>query len=185
MADEKIVAVFGSGVIESHEADYKRAQEIGSLLAHAGYSVCCGGYRGMMEAVARGAYESGGETIGVTIKNYGSPNKWIKREIVTASLFERLAHLMTLASAYIIMNGGTGTLVEISLAWELFNKGMFKKTRPIIVAHETWLPVIKEIASLPAVRSIATNYFPVPAPTFFFYETNPAKIVALLHDLGI
>ena len=185
MAEEKIVAVFGSGVTESHEPDYKRAQELGSLLACRGYTICCGGYRGIMEAVSRGAYECGGETIGVTISAYGGANRWIKREIVTESLFERLSHLLTLPRAYIIMNGGSGTLVEISLAWELSHKGAFKKTRPVIVAHQTWLQVIEAIATLPALHCRKSGHFPVPAPSFFYYEDMPDKIVALLEHLRI
>ncbi len=177
---EKIVSVFGSGVAERNEKEYRFALEVGRSLAQEGYSVCCGGYGGIMEAVSRGAAESGGTTIGVTLKHAGRANQWITQEIPTASLFERLERLFVPSSAYVVMNGGTGTLVEVALAWELMNKRAFHTLRPVIVAHTCWVPVIEALGNLQGITVSDNPHFPCPAPEYFYYADNVEEIMSLI-----
>ncbi|HQT91736.1 MAG TPA: LOG family protein, partial [Candidatus Kryptobacter bacterium] len=42
---------------------------------------------------------------------------------------------------YIILKGGTGTLVEFAMVWELMNKSIISG-KPIIAVTEFWKPVI-------------------------------------------
>ena len=65
----KIVTVFGSSRPGEGDEEYLLAYEVGKNLALNGFTVCNGGYAGIMEASARGAKEAGGKTIGVTFKN--------------------------------------------------------------------------------------------------------------------
>ena len=60
----RFVTVFGGA--SPTEPDYNAALRLGKLLGQAGCSVLTGGYIGTMEAVSRGAAESGGHVIGVT-----------------------------------------------------------------------------------------------------------------------
>ena len=62
----KTITVFGSSRPEDGHADYVEALELGRALAAAGFAVCTGGYGGVMEAVSRGARESGGRVLAVT-----------------------------------------------------------------------------------------------------------------------
>ena len=62
----KVITVFGSSRPEDGHADYAEALELGRALAAAGFAVCTGGYGGVMEAVSRGARESGGRVLAVT-----------------------------------------------------------------------------------------------------------------------
>ena len=65
-----------------------------------------------MEAVSRGAKESGGKTFGVTAQFFQrSANPWIDTEIRVNSWQERLFELIRLADGYVTCKGGTGTLV--------------------------------------------------------------------------
>jgi len=66
MGKELIVTVFGSSRPRETDADYEEARVLGRALAKHGFSVCSGGYGGVMEAVSRGAKEVGGKTYGVT-----------------------------------------------------------------------------------------------------------------------
>src|SRR5258708_39354629 len=66
MGKELIVTVFGSSRPHEGDADYEEARVLGRALARHGFSICSGGYGGVMEAVARGAEEAGGKTYGVT-----------------------------------------------------------------------------------------------------------------------
>ncbi len=127
-----IVSIFGSATIRSGEDAYREALILGKLLGERGFSVCSGGYGGSMEAVSRGAREAGAKTIGITLKTSKSKaNPWILREIKAATWRERLFRLIETGDAYVVFDGGTGTLVELFVVWEMMNKLKMKK--PMIV----------------------------------------------------
>ncbi|MHC4751507.1 MAG: LOG family protein, partial [Planctomycetota bacterium] len=104
---------------------------------------------GTMLAAAKGAAEAGGEVIGVTCSAFKSSkaNEYVTREIVTASLDERLDTLIRLGQVYIVLPGGTGTLLELAKVWELKNKGFLKADKLIILVGEFWKSLAELIAS--------------------------------------
>jgi uncharacterized protein (TIGR00730 family) len=142
--DRKIVTVFGSSAAEPVGALYQVAYELGRTVADLGLTLCNGGYGGTMEAAARGAVETGGHTIGVTCGLFGrgGPNRFIREEITASDLFERIRLLLELGRAYVVLSGGTGTLAELALAWELLNKRLLSGRRPLIVLGDAWRPLI-------------------------------------------
>ncbi|MDR3676821.1 MAG: LOG family protein [Acidobacteriota bacterium] len=143
----KMVTVFGSSLPAEGSTAYAEARRLGRLLAEAGYAVCNGGYGGLMEASARGAHEAGGHTIGITCVIWPRPaNRYIVEEVRTQNFPERLMTLIERADAYVVLPGGTGTLAELSLAWEMMNKGSLSKTvggrKPLLVMAPYWQAVI-------------------------------------------
>jgi uncharacterized protein (TIGR00725 family) len=144
----KIVSVFGTGRAKAGDKNYELAEQLGRMLAEAGFAIANGGYGGTMEASAKGAKEAGGEVIGVTCLAFGrgAANKYVSREIITRSLNERLEKLIELGSAYIVLAGGTGTLLELALIWELKNKGFLVGPKPIILLGEYWEPLVELVA---------------------------------------
>lgn len=140
-----VVTVFGSSRPEPGSAPYETARRLGELLARAGFSVATGGYGGTMEAVSRGAREAGGETLGVTAAVFQSAaNKWVGEEIRVATWQERLLKLVELGAGYVVLPGGTGTLVELSVVWEWLNKG-FMTGKPVVILGDFWRPVVSAI----------------------------------------
>ncbi len=119
----KIITFFGSAFIKQDEPLYSEIVSIGKVIAEKGYTVCSGGYSGSMEAICKGAKSAGGKTIGVTVKEWKAiPNAFVDEEVKMRNLMERIVELIGLADAYVIFKGGTGTLVEISVALEMMNK---------------------------------------------------------------
>ena len=141
---EKVVTIFGTGRAKSGDAVYMLAAEMGRLLGQSGFVVANGGYGGTMLASAKGAVEAGGETIGVTCRAFkrGSANAYVRREIVTGSLDERLRTLIGVGQGYVVLPGGTGTLLELAMVWELKNKGFLDGRRPIILVGDFWKPLL-------------------------------------------
>lgn len=141
--EKKIVTVFGSSQADADSDLYRNAFELGRVIAELGLTLCNGGYGGTMEAAARGAVEAGGHTIGVTctIFKRNGANPYIRQEIPTFDLFRRLETLIRLGRAYVVLPGGTGTLAELALTWELINKGLLRGERPLIVLGDSWRPV--------------------------------------------
>ncbi len=96
MGKEFIVTVFGSSRPREGDADYDEARVLGRALAKHGFSVCSGGYGGVMEAVSRGAKEAGGKTYGVTADFFKTAklNRWIDEEVRMKTWEERLFELI-------------------------------------------------------------------------------------------
>lgn len=106
----------------------------------------------MMEAVSRGAKEAGGHTIAVTANSFTSrANPWIDEEIRVDSWQERLFELIARAQGYVACPGGTGTLAELALVWEMLNKGVMRE-KPMIVLGKFWQPVIECVREIEAIH---------------------------------
>ncbi len=145
------ITVFGSS--SPSEENYKIAYRVGKIIGKNSIALCNGGYYGTMEASAKGSSEEGGNTIGVTVREFGSttPNPYIKENLIANTLFERLKYLIEKGDAYIVLPGNTGTLVELSLVWEYYNKGVSNK---LILVHSYWKEVIN---SLEPKRKVSLN----------------------------
>ena len=146
---EKTITIFGTGRARPGGTAYTIAYSIGKILANAGFTIANGGYGGTMLAAANGAAEAGGKIIGVTCSAFkgSEANKYVSREIVTDSLDERLDTLLKLGQAYVVLPGGTGTLLELAKVWELKNKGFQDADKPIILVGGFWQPLLDAIAS--------------------------------------
>jgi uncharacterized protein (TIGR00730 family) len=119
----KIVTVFGSSIPVDGEEQYIDAYKLGSILAKNNFDVCNGGNYGTMEAVSRGAVENGANAIGITLGDFfNNHNKYLTKHIVCDTLFERINRLINTGDAYVALQGGTGTLLELAAVWELINK---------------------------------------------------------------
>lgn len=139
----KIVTVFGSGNVNEGDAVFDMALTLGRRLAKAGFTLANGGYGGTMMAAAKGAASAGGEVIGVTCRAFkrGRVNTYVTDERPTETLSERLAMLIALGDAYIVLPGGTGTLLELAEVWEHKNKGFADK--PILLLGDFWTPLVE------------------------------------------
>ena len=140
------ISVFGSGKVSIASPEYRMAYELGMLLGKEGFVHVSGGYGGTMEAGAKGAREAGGKTIGITVSGWGPPNAYISENIPMPDLFARIGKLMELGDGYVVLPGATGTLIELSMAWERAQKGL-DRVKPIVLLGDFWLPVIHLVKS--------------------------------------
>jgi hypothetical protein len=135
--DFRTVTVFGSG--DPPPDVLALAEELGRGIARRGWVLRNGGYGGTMEAAAKGAREEGGRVVGVTCRAFGrsGPNAYIGEVVETADLFERLSTLVERADAFAALPGGTGTLTEVFLTWELMVKGLLVP-RALCLVGRAW-----------------------------------------------
>ena len=145
MPAERIVTVFGSSRPKEADGDYAEARALGEALARAGFAVCSGGYGGVMEAASRGAKEAGGKTYGVTAEFFKpKANAWIDVEIRVKTWQERLFELVRLGDGFVACKGGTGTLVELAVVWEMLNKSVLTG-KPFAVLGDFWTPILERV----------------------------------------
>lgn len=141
--DKKFITVFGSSIPKEHDEEYLVAYHLGQRLANAGLNICSGGYQGIMDAVSKGCSDNGGLAVGVTLDIYNATaSKFLTKEIKCKTLFERLEHLIKIGDAYVVLNGGTGTLVELALVWESINKNMISE-KPIATHGKMWKHIVE------------------------------------------
>lgn len=142
---EKIITAFGSGLVLPHSSLYIEIEQIGRLLAENKFTVCSGGYYGIMKAISKGAKAANGKTYGITLSgSVSDKNKYIDEETKMPNLMERFAELIALGDAFIIFKGGTGTLSEISLTLEFMNKKAMKE-KPLIFYTSFWKNTIDSL----------------------------------------
>jgi uncharacterized protein (TIGR00730 family) len=122
------------------------ARAFGSEVARRGLGLVYGGGRvGLMGELANAALAGGGEVVGVI------PQELVERELahaglselhVVASLHERKALMAELASAFVALPGGFGTLDELleQLTWSQL--GLHAKPIGLLDVGEYWRPLI-------------------------------------------
>jgi uncharacterized protein (TIGR00725 family) len=143
--EERIITVFGSSRPHPGDAEYEEARALGSELARLGFVVCSGGYGGVMEAVSRGAKEAGGRTLGITAAFFNAaPNRWVDETVHVATWQERLFELIQRGHGFVACRGGTGTLVELAVVWEMLNKSVISG-KPLVVLGEFWRPILDRV----------------------------------------
>jgi uncharacterized protein (TIGR00725 family) len=154
---ERIVTVFGSSRPKEGDGEYQEARALGKALARGGFAVCSGGYGGVMEAVSRGAKKAGGKTYGVTAEFFGrGANQWIDVEVRKKSWEERVFELIRLGDGFVACKGGTGTLVELAVVWEMLNKSVMS-AKPFVVLGGFWQPILDRVREVEQGARAATG----------------------------
>ena len=141
-SEDRIVTIFGGSKC-GHDCDeYLEARELGRRLAEAGFTICTGGYLGVMEAASRGAREAGGRVFGIVMNQFKSePNRYLTDKVATNHFYERLQNLITRSVGFVAFRGGMGTVTEISLVWNKLQTRVLEK-RPIVLVGDCWRDVV-------------------------------------------
>lgn len=140
---ERIVTIFGGSRCKEECQEYGEARRVGQLLAEAGYTVCTGGYLGVMEAVSRGARERGGRVLGIVMNQFkAEPNRYLTDKVATEHFYERLQSLIARSIGFIALRGGMGTVTELSLVWNKLQTGVIEP-RPLVLLGACWPPIVE------------------------------------------
>ena len=147
----RYVAIFGSADVDEKHPLYQEAFNVARYLAYNDKVVVDGGGPGVMAAATAGAKSADGETIAVTFYPQDMPEfegrsdtNEVDKEIKTANYIERMFGLMDHADAFVIFQGGTGTLSEWSTAWLLAHL-YYGNHKPLILYGDFWHEVMKVI----------------------------------------
>ncbi len=141
-SQEKIITIFGGSKCKEDSDEYREAKDLGGRLAEAGFTICTGGYLGIMEAASRGAREKGGRVYGIVMNQFKSePNRYLTDKVATDHFYDRLQNLITRSVGFVAFRGGMGTVTEISLVWNKLQTRVLG-SRPLVLVGDCWPPIV-------------------------------------------
>lgn len=155
------VVVFGSSQASSDSTHYRLGRDLGAALARRGATVRCGGYGGVMEAVAAGAKAEGGKVVGCTLSWFAEtriPNAHLDEVHDAPDLESRIRCLLTGARGAVVLPGGVGTMNELFWAWTLLLLDRDDGPESLVLLGEHWGEFLELLAKRfefgPPVRAL-------------------------------
>src|SRR5919112_4876659 len=140
---EKIVTIFGGAKCGEESEEYGQAVTLGRLLAERGFTICTGGYLGVMEGASKGARERGGRVLGIVMNQFKSePNRYLTDKVASAHFYERLQNLIERSVGFVSLRGGAGTVTELSLVWNKLQTRVIEP-RPLVLLGACRPPVVE------------------------------------------
>jgi uncharacterized protein (TIGR00725 family) len=118
----RIVAVVGNASPSAQA--WCEAETLGRMIVERGYRVVTGGLGGVMQAASRGARSAAnyreGDVVGVIPgADPASANDFCDIVVPTNMGYARNVLVVSMADAVVAVGGGSGTLSEIAMAWQM------------------------------------------------------------------
>ena len=139
------VTVFGSARVKEGHRTYELARKMGAAISQLGFTVMTGGGPGIMEAANRGAKEVNGRSVGcnIELEFEQQPNAFLDRCVTLHYFFVRKTLLVKYSYAFVVMQGGAGTLDELAEALTLIQTRKIKNFPVVVVGTEYWQDLLR------------------------------------------
>ncbi|HTQ64452.1 MAG TPA: TIGR00730 family Rossman fold protein [Puia sp.] len=138
------ITVFGSSRFGEDNQYYQVAREFGKQIAAMKFTTMTGGGPGIMEAANRGAFESGGISVGCNIRLpfEQKPNPYMHKWLTFEYFFVRKVMLLKYSYAFIVMPGGFGTMDEFFNTLTLIQTKSITQFPMVLFGKEYYRPLM-------------------------------------------
>jgi uncharacterized protein (TIGR00730 family) len=141
------VTIFGSARLKSGTPAYEGVKQLAAELTNMGCDIISGGGPGLMQAANEGAQsiEQGmHRSVGIRVELPFEQeiNPFVGQAYEHRTFFSRLHHFMIVSDAFVVVPGGIGTLLELSLAWQLRQVHKLYNT-PLILVGKMWAELVE------------------------------------------
>jgi len=142
------VTIFGSVRLKPGTIVYDQVKQLAAELTEMGCDIISGGGPGLMQAANEGALSIGPEAlkrsvgIRVELPFEQELNPFVGQAYQHRTFFSRLHHFMIVSDAFVVVPGGIGSLLEMSLAWQLLQVRKLYNT-PLILVGKMWPKLIE------------------------------------------
>ncbi len=139
------VSVFGSARTARDAPEYALGEELGRRLADSGFAVVTGGGPGTMEAVNKGACESGGVSVGLGIELpfESGFNEYVDMGVNFRYFFARKTMFVKYAQGFVVLPGGFGTFDELFEALTLVQTRKVTSFPIVLLGHGYWAGLVE------------------------------------------
>ena len=138
------VSFFGSTRLTPSSEHCRKAERLaGRIARELGFAVLTGGSAGIMEAANKGAFEAGGQSVGLNIKLplAQHANRYTTDQMEFSYFFVRKVALSFAAEAYLFFPGGFGTLDEFFEIITLVQTHKIQRVPIFLVGKDYWEPL--------------------------------------------
>jgi len=141
------ISVFGSARTRPDDKYYNEAEETARQIVKKGLGVITGGGPGIMEAANKGAFETGGVSVGCNIELpfEQEPNDYQTVSLEFRYFFVRKMMFVKYSIGYVIFPGGYGTLDELFEALTLTQTHKIEHFPIVLFGSDYWTDLIEWI----------------------------------------
>jgi uncharacterized protein (TIGR00730 family) len=141
------VTIFGSARLKPDTPAYEGVKQLAAELTKMGCDIVSGGGPGLMQAANEGAHsveKALHRSVGIRVELpfEQEVNPFVGQAYEHRTFFSRLHHFMIVSDAFVVVPGGIGTLLELSLAWQLLQVRKLYNT-PLIVVGKMWAELVE------------------------------------------
>jgi uncharacterized protein (TIGR00730 family) len=141
------VTIFGSARAKPGSYVYDEVKRVATALAGMGCDIVTGGGPGLMQAANEGAAASGDPErhrsvgIRVDLPFEQAVNPFVQEAFEHKTFFSRLHHFVLVSDAFVVAPGGIGTVLELSMIWQLLQVRHLHDT-PLILVGKMWAEMV-------------------------------------------
>ena len=174
------VAVFGSARTRPDDPHWALAEEVGRLLAEAGFAVVTGGGPGAMEAANKGACEAGGVSVGLGIEVSFETglNPYVELGVNFRYFFVRKTMFVKYSQGFVVLPGGFGTLDELFEALTLVQTGKVTSFPIVLVGVDYWGGLVDWLRD----TALSTGRINESDLSLFTLTDDPAEVARIMSD---
>ena len=141
------VTIFGSARLQPGTEAYDAVKKLAAELTSMGCDILTGGGPGLMQAAnegARSVLPEGRHTMGINIALpfEQQVNPFVSQAYGHRTFFSRLHHFMIASDAFVVVPGGIGSLLEMSLVWQLLQVRQHSNS-PLILVGKMWAGLVE------------------------------------------
>src|SRR5262249_24100574 len=142
------VTIFGSARLQPATPAYEGVKQLAAELTKMGCDIISGGGPGLMQAANEGALsvepDALHRSVGIRVELpfEQEVNPFVGQAYEHRTFFSRLHHFMIASDAFVVVPGGIGTLLELSLAWQLLQVRRLYNT-PLILVGKMWAELVE------------------------------------------
>lgn len=145
--DRYRVTIFGSARAKPGTFVYREVTRVATALAEMGCDIITGGGPGLMQAANEGAAaggdpgRSGSVGIRVDLPFEQEVNPFVQQAFEHKTFFTRLHHFVLASDAFVVVPGGIGTVLELTMIWQLLQVRHVQNT-PLILVGKMWADLL-------------------------------------------
>src|SRR5947209_118046 len=141
------VTIFGSARAQPGTCVYEEVKRVAAALAEMGCDIITGGGPGLMQAANEGAGAAGdperNRSVGIRVDLpfEQEANPFVTQAFEHKTFFTRLHHFVLTSDAFVVAQGGIGTVLELMMVWQLLQVKHVHGA-PLILVGKMWAELV-------------------------------------------